>query len=170
MPSGSKLKELHLPFAPSVAEGTATASVEPHKANMFDDRARETELLAVVQLASASPLQSVSWLRSDGDEPIEYTIERDSHGIPIEIKVLSATRFEEDPMTSGAQSSQTSSLSGLASVLANVASNTAFHAAVVMWFMSDSAALPFPVPSAYATPALLATGVALGIASRVRTL
>jgi hypothetical protein len=166
VPADSKLKALHLPFAPSV-ESVATIS-EPRKANIRDESIRETELLAVVQLASTSPLQKVSWLRADGEEPVEYTIERDANGIPVEINVLGANPLEEDASTSETQSDCASALGGFTSMLANVASSTTFHAAVVVWLISDSSTLPFP--SAFTTPALLATGVVLSLASRLRPL
>ncbi|KAB5594589.1 hypothetical protein CTheo_1911 [Ceratobasidium theobromae] len=157
VPAGSKLRELHVPFAPFAG------ALESHKASI--SRVREAELLAVVQLASASPLEKVSWLRADGEEPVEYAIERDANGIPVEINVLGANRLEqEDPMTSDGRSGCTT-FAGLASMLATVASSTTFHAAIVMWLISDSPALPFSLPGALATPALLATGVALSITS-----
>jgi hypothetical protein len=138
---------------------------EPLKANMRDARAREAELLAVVQLASASPLEKVSWLRADGEEPIEYSIERDAQGIPADINVLGANQVEEQS-TPDAQSGRVPALSGFASMLAKAASSTTLHAAVVMLLISDSSALSFPVPSLFTKPALLATGVALGLGYR----
>ncbi|KAJ1308483.1 hypothetical protein OPQ81_004187 [Rhizoctonia solani] len=161
VPAGSKLKELYLPFTPSNVDGTAVIS-EPHKANMRDVRAREAELLAVVRLASASPLEKVSWLRTDGEEPVTYSIERDAQGIPADINVLGGNYVEEEAATPNTQSGRTPALSGLASMLVKAASSTTLHAAVVMLLISDSSALPFPVPSLLTKPALLATGVALG--------
>ncbi|CAE6443454.1 unnamed protein product [Rhizoctonia solani] len=162
VPAGSKLKELHLPFTPSNTVGTTVIS-EPHKANMRDARAREAELLAVVQLASASPLEKVSWLRADGEEPVEYSIERDAQGIPADINVLGANYVEEEPATPDVQSGCMPCLSGFTSMLAKAASSTTLHAAVVLLLVSDSSALPFPVPNLLTKPALLATGVALGL-------
>ncbi|KAF8681596.1 hypothetical protein RhiXN_03889 [Rhizoctonia solani] len=164
VPAGSKLKELYLPFTPSNADGGAVVS-EPLKANMRDVRAREAELLAVVQLASASPLEKVSWLRADGEEPIEYSIERDAQGIPADINVLGANRVEEEAAPES-QSGRVPPLSGFASMLAKAASSTTLHAAVVMLLISDSSALSFPVPNLFTKPALLATGVALGLGYR----
>ncbi|KAF8760315.1 hypothetical protein RHS01_02019 [Rhizoctonia solani] len=164
VPAGSKLKELYLPFTPSNTDGGAVVS-EPLKANMRDVRAREAELLAVVQLASASPLEKVSWLRADGEEPIEYSIERDAQGIPADINVLGANRVEEEA-TPESQSGRVPPLSGFASMLAKAASSTTLHAAVVMLLISDSSALSFPVPNLFTKPALLATGVALGLGYR----
>ncbi|KDN48114.1 hypothetical protein RSAG8_03130, partial [Rhizoctonia solani AG-8 WAC10335] len=165
VPAGSKLKELYLPFTPSNTGGSAVIS-EPLKANMRDVRAREAELLAVVQLASASSLEKVSWLRADGEEPVEYAIERDAQGIPADINVLGANHAEEEPATPNTQSGRTPTLSGFASMLAKAASSTTLHAAVVMLLISDSSALPFPVPNLFTKPALLATGVALGLGYR----
>lgn len=171
VPTGSRLRELYLPFAPSSNEGAAVVPTEPHKAELANDRTRETEVLAVVQLASASPLAKVSWLRSDGDEPIEYSIKRDGQGIPTEINVVGRSSTQSDPAMWSPNSSDAVGFAGnFASVLAAVASSTTFHAAVVMWFLSETSTLPLAVPSSFATPALLATGVALGIASRARTL
>lgn len=162
---------MYLPFAPSSNEGTAPIPTEPHKADLANDRTRETEVLAVVQLASASPLAKVSWLRSDGDEPIEYSIERDEQGIPTEINVVGRSPTQSDPVMWSPESGNAAGLaSNFASMIASIASSTTFHAAVVMWLLADTAALPLTVPSSFATPALLATSVALGIASRARTL
>ncbi|CAE7187365.1 unnamed protein product [Rhizoctonia solani] len=165
VPAGSKLKELYLPFTPSSTDGSAVIS-EPLKANMCDARAREAELLAVVQLASASSLEKVSWLRADGEEPIEYAIERDAQGIPADINVLGANHAEAEPATPATQSGCTPTLSGFATILAKAASSTTLHAAVVMLLISDTSALPFPVPNLLTKPALLATGVALGLGYR----
>ncbi|EUC67440.1 hypothetical protein RSOL_510970 [Rhizoctonia solani AG-3 Rhs1AP] len=164
VPAGSKLKELYLPFTPSNTGDSAVIS-EPLKANLRDVRAREAELLSVVQLASASSLEKVSWLRADGEEPVEYTIERDAQGIPADIKVLGANHIEE-PATPVIQSGRTSTLNGFASMLAKAASSTTLHAAVVMLLISDSSALPFPVPNLLTKPVLLATGMALGLGYR----
>ncbi|CAE6485286.1 unnamed protein product [Rhizoctonia solani] len=167
VPTGSKLRELYLPFTPSATDGSAVIS-EPHKANMRDVRAREAELLAVVQLASASPLEKVSWLRADGEEPVEYSIERDAQGIPADINVLGANHAQEEVATPDTQSGRIPTLSGFASMLAKAASSTTLHAAVIMLLISDSSALPFPVPNLLTKPALLATGVALGLGYRTR--
>ncbi|CAE6473978.1 unnamed protein product [Rhizoctonia solani] len=161
VPAGSKLKELHLPFTPSNTGGSAVIS-EPLKANMRDMRAREAELLSVVQLASASSLEKVSWLRADGEEPVEYAIERDAQGITADIKILGVHHVDE-PATPDTQSGRTPALSGFTSMLAKAASSTTLHAAVVMLLISDASALPFPVPSLFTKPALLVTGVALGL-------
>ncbi|KAG9101981.1 hypothetical protein FRC06_002429 [Ceratobasidium sp. 370] len=166
IPSSSRLRELHLPFAPSVNEAPTAVSVEPHKATLQSDRARETELLAVIQLASASPLEKVSWLRADGDKPIEYAIERDEHGIPTRIRTVGGAQVQPDAMMDDGPSGAQGFANSLASLLAAVASSTTFHAAVVMCLLADSAVLPLPVPCPFATPALLVAGAALGLVTR----
>ncbi|KAG8745759.1 hypothetical protein FRC10_007020 [Ceratobasidium sp. 414] len=166
IPSSSRLRELHLPFAPSANEASTAVSAESHKATLQGDRARETELLAVIQLASASPLEKVSWLRADGDEPVEYAIERDEHGIPARIRTVGGAQVQPDAMANVGPSGARGFVNDLTSLLTAVASSTTFHAAVVMCLLADSAVLPLPIPRPFATPALLAVGAALGIVTR----
>ncbi|KAG9121807.1 hypothetical protein FRC07_002079 [Ceratobasidium sp. 392] len=167
IPSSSRLRELHLPFAPSANEALTAVSAEPRKATLLSDRARETELLAVIQLASVSPLEKVSWLRADGDEPVEYAIERDEHGIPTRIRTVGDAQVQPDTMMMDVGPSATQGFANsLTSLLATVASSTTFHAAVLMCLLADSSILPLPVSRSIATPALLAAGAALGIVAR----
>ncbi|KAG9090793.1 hypothetical protein FS749_000282 [Ceratobasidium sp. UAMH 11750] len=166
VPSSSQLRQLYLPFAPSANEAPTAVSAEPHKATLQSDRARETELLAVIQLASASPLEKVSWLRADGDEPVEYAIERDEHGILTRIRTVGGAQVQPDAMMDVDPSAAQGFANSLTSLLATVASSTTFHAAVVMCLLADSAVLPLSLPRPFATPALLVAGAALGIVTR----
>ncbi|QRV87498.1 hypothetical protein RhiJN_15516 [Ceratobasidium sp. AG-Ba] len=168
VPSGSGLRQLHLPFAPSANEASTIVSAEPHKATVQSDRARETELLAVVQLASVSPLEKVSWLRADGEEPVEYAVERDEHGIPTRICAVGqdAQPQADEIMMDVDPSGKQRSANSLTSLLTTVAASTTFHAAVVMCLLAESSVLSFPIPHSIATPAVLAAGAALGIVTR----